>query len=173
LSVLIENPGILTVVLFILVIWLIFLSVQLSVIRRKYRMVNEAARRGDLASVINQCAMDISSLGAELKDTNQRQNQIRNQLKGAIQRVSIVRFDAFSDVGGKLSFAVAILNENGDGVVISTINGRQESRSYAKQVKAGESPHALSREEKEAIAKAMGGRHKFREKSAGDGYEEI
>jgi hypothetical protein len=54
-----------------------------------------------------------------------------------------------------LSFAVALLDHNGDGVLVSTINGRQESRSYAKPVTKGESTHNLSIEERQAIEEAL------------------
>jgi len=150
------NPTILIGIVFLLFVWLVVLSVQLSVIRRRYRVVNEAAKRGNLAGTINQCVKDIDEIETQLKEAKLYQEQTWNQLQGVIQRVGMVRFDAFGDAGGKLSFAAAMLNESGDGLIVSSINGRQESRCYAKPVKGGQSSYTLSREEKEAIAKAMG-----------------
>ncbi len=67
-----------------------------------------------------------------------------------------MRFDAFEDMGGRLSFSAALLDGRGDGVVITSINGRQESRSYAKPVARGASVHNLSDEEQQAIQEALG-----------------
>jgi Protein of unknown function (DUF4446) len=70
--------------------------------------------------------------------------------------VGLTRYDAFPDAGGHLSYSAAFLDEAGDGVVLSTINGRSETRSYAKPVRGGSSDHHLSDEERAAITLAMG-----------------
>ena len=78
-------------------------------------------------------------------------------LKGAVQHVGMVRYDAFEDVGGRLSFSCALLDDNGDGVVMTSINGRQDTRVYAKPVSSGRSSHNLSEEEDAAIRQALAG----------------
>lgn len=75
----------------------------------------------------------------------------------AIQHVGLVRFDAFDDMGGKLSFAAALLDAEGNGFVLSSINGRSETRIYAKPVERGMSQITLSDEENESIRRALGG----------------
>lgn len=75
----------------------------------------------------------------------------------AVRNVAVVRFDAFEEMGGRLSFSAALLDGHGDGVVITSINGRQETRCYAKRVRNGASAHNLSDEEREAIRQAMSG----------------
>jgi hypothetical protein len=75
----------------------------------------------------------------------------------AVRHVGVVRFDAFEDMGGRLSFSAAILDGRGDGVVITSINGRQDTRCYAKPVRAGNSAHHLTDEEREAIRRALEG----------------
>lgn len=80
------------------------------------------------------------------------------EIEGSIRNVALLRYDAFEDVGGRLSFSCALLDDHGDGVVLTSINGRQETRVYAKQVTQGTSSHNLSLEEEEAIRRAMGGR---------------
>jgi hypothetical protein len=79
-------------------------------------------------------------------------------IEGSVRNVALLRYDAFEDVGGRLSFSCALLDDHGDGVVLTSINGRQETRVYAKQVTQGTSSHNLSLEEEEAIRRAMGGR---------------
>ena len=72
-----------------------------------------------------------------------------------IQKVGIVRYSAFKDTGSDLSFAVAMLDENNDGVVFNGIYSREMSNIYAKPVKNGVSEYTLSEEEKEAIRRAI------------------
>jgi hypothetical protein len=69
--------------------------------------------------------------------------------------VALLRYDAFEDVGGRLSFSCAMLDDHGTGVVLTSINGRQETRVYAKPITDGGSTYNLSSEEEEAIRQAM------------------
>jgi hypothetical protein len=73
-----------------------------------------------------------------------------------VQRSATVRFNAFPDTGSDQSFAIALLDANGDGVVLSSLYGRNESRVYAKPIKGEKSTYQLTGEEKDAIAKASG-----------------
>jgi hypothetical protein len=72
----------------------------------------------------------------------------------ALRHVAVVRYDAFGDMGGRLSFSAALLDDQGDGLVLSSINGRSETRTYAKALVGGQSEHTLSPEEQDAIAAA-------------------
>jgi hypothetical protein len=72
----------------------------------------------------------------------------------ALRDLAVVRYDALSEMSGQLSFSVALLNALGDGVVLTSINGRQETRTYAKIVRSGEGAQALSPEEEQAVRSA-------------------
>ena len=74
----------------------------------------------------------------------------------AIRNVAVVRYDAFSDIGGQLSFSAALLDDAGDGIVLTVINGRNETRTYAKDIRDGTSVHRLSDDEVGAIDRALG-----------------
>lgn len=78
-----------------------------------------------------------------------------DEVAKCIQKVGIVRYSAFKDTGSDLSFAVAMLDENNDGVVFNGIYSREMSNIYAKPVKKGVSEYTLSEEEKEAIRRAI------------------
>jgi hypothetical protein len=78
----------------------------------------------------------------------------RADLSDALRHVAVVRYDAFGDMGGRLSFSAALLDDAGDGLVLTSINGRSETRTYAKGVKGGDSDHSLSPEEQQAIGYA-------------------
>ena len=76
-------------------------------------------------------------------------------MANCVQKIGIVRYNAFKDTGSDLSFAVAMLDENNDGVVFNGIYSREMSNIYAKPVKKGVSEYTLSEEEKEAIRRAI------------------
>lgn len=85
-------------------------------------------------------------------------NQIKNldnDLAKCIQKVGIVRYSAFKDTGSDLSFALALLDENNDGVVLNGIYSREMSNIYAKPVEKGKSTYTVSEEEAQAIQKAI------------------
>jgi hypothetical protein len=72
----------------------------------------------------------------------------------ALRDVAIIRYDALNEGAGQLSFSLALLNAIGDGVVLSSINGRAETRTYAKQIMAGQGKQELSPEEAQAVHSA-------------------
>jgi hypothetical protein len=76
----------------------------------------------------------------------------------ALRDLAVVRYDALSEMSGQLSFSVALLNSLGDGVVFSSINGRSETRTYAKIIRGGAGAHQLSPEEEQAVRSARLGR---------------
>ena len=87
-----------------------------------------------------------------LHATSKRQEA---SIGSTVRNVGLLRYDAFEDVGGRLSFSCALLDDHGTGVVLTSINGRQETRVYAKPVTAGTSSYNLSTEEQEAIRQAL------------------
>jgi hypothetical protein len=88
------------------------------------------------------------------QELRQRTEHLEQQLRLALQRVGIVRFNAFPEMGSELSFSIALLNDRIDGVVITGITGRDEFRVYAKQIEAGKSQQHLSAEETRALQQA-------------------
>jgi uncharacterized protein YlxW (UPF0749 family) len=88
----------------------------------------------------------------QLAGEQQRQTEL---MLTALQRIGLIRYDAFEDMGGHLSFSAALLDANGDGVVVTSINGRQDTRCYAKPVEGWNSTHNLSEEEEAAIRQAL------------------
>jgi len=82
---------------------------------------------------------------------------LRHDVSQALRHVAVVRYDAFGDMGGRLSFSAAIIDDTGDGLVISSIHGRGESRAYAKGVVGGDADATLTPEERQALAAARTG----------------
>lgn len=74
---------------------------------------------------------------------------------GALRRIALVRYDAFSEMSGRMSFSLALLNDAGDGIAISAITGRTDTRVYAKPIAGGHGEHELSPEERQAVMSAL------------------
>lgn len=91
------------------------------------------------------------TVGAQLHTLGQQLDATQAAVRLSLQHLAIVRYDAFGDMGGRMSWSVALLDDNGDGVVLTSINSRNDARSYAKEIKAFESEAKLSPEEEEAL----------------------
>jgi hypothetical protein len=80
--------------------------------------------------------------------------RLRDTIGGSLRRPTVVRYDAFGDMGGRLSWSLALLDDHGDGVVVTSISGRNDARSYAKGIKGWVCDMPLSPEEAEVVAAA-------------------
>lgn len=79
---------------------------------------------------------------------------LRAEALGALRHLAVVRYDAFDEMGGRLSWSLALLDDGGDGVVLTSIRGRNEARTYAKSVAGWKGEQELSPEETESVAHA-------------------
>ena len=79
---------------------------------------------------------------------------LRGEARSALKHLAVVRYDAFGDTGGHLSWSLAVLDDHGDGAVLTSIHGRNEARTYAKSVAGWTCEQQLSPEEQEALDRA-------------------
>ena len=133
------------------------LAARLRAARRTYASLLAGGDGGEdiLAAVARQVEAT-ERLRGKLNLVGRETAQLRQRVSSLVGTVGLTRYDAFGDVGGQLSYSAAFLDEAGNGVVLSTINGRAETRSYAKPVRGGRSDHNLSDEERAAITLSMG-----------------
>ena len=96
----------------------------------------------------------VGALNTRLTTLEGEAAELAATLPLAVQRVGLVRFNPFDDTGGDQSFALALLDAGGDGVVVSSLHTRTANRFYAKPVKAGHTTHALTTEERQALEQA-------------------
>ena len=96
----------------------------------------------------------LENMEKNFEELSQELEKLKKEGRLATQKVGIVRFNPFSEVGGDQSFSIALLDGNDSGVVITSLYARGENRVYAKPIKNGVSEYALSKEEKKAIEKA-------------------
>jgi len=97
---------------------------------------------------------DASSLPEDPRALRQEVAALKAENAEALRHVAVIRYDAFTDTGGQLSWSLALLDDNGSGVVLTSIQGRNESRTYAKNVTGWSSETQLSPEEDDAISHA-------------------
>ena len=97
---------------------------------------------------------DMSSLPQDPRALRQEVAALKAENAQALRHVAVIRYDAFTDTGGQLSWSLALLDDSGSGVVLTSIQGRNESRTYAKNVADWASETQLSPEEEDAITNA-------------------
>jgi hypothetical protein len=101
-------------------------------------------------------AEEIADLRALVADTMKNRKDVTPGTgPGALSNIALVRYDAFGEMSGRMSFSLALLDEHGDGVTISAIAGSADTRVYAKSVAAGKGEHDLSPEEHQAVSSAL------------------
>lgn len=134
----------------------IMLLVRTNKLQRKLTRLMKGTSSVSLEEMIAsyQEKVDTAKQDAEMCVDNLK--LLNSQIRNCVQKVGVVRFKAFEDVGSDLSYSVALLDDHNDGVVITSLFGRNISTSYAKPIEKGESKYALSDEEMYAMNKAMG-----------------
>lgn len=142
------------------------IALGLAVLAVSFSIVGGGKRRGNepgdpirlddtLRGVLQGQANQIKRLEDAVRTLNRTDKKQDVQIRGSVRKVALLRYDAFEDVGGRLSFSCAMLDDQGTGVVLTSINGRQETRVYAKPISEGRSSYNLSSEEEEAIRQAL------------------
>jgi hypothetical protein len=140
------------VVLGVAVAWLVR---RASALDRRLDGLTRGTDGRDLGAVLDTHVEKIYAVAGEVNALTSRAAVIEATQRKAIQRTGLVRYNPFEDTGGNQSFAVALLDAHGDGVVISSLHARSATRIYAKAIAAGRSEAALSDEESEALRLAM------------------
>ena len=97
---------------------------------------------------------DVEALPEDVQGLRQEVAALRREGSDALRHLAVVRYDAFDDMGGHLSWSVALLDDAGDGVVLTSIHGRSDARSYAKGLVGWESDQLLSPEEDAVVTAA-------------------
>lgn len=147
------------IILIINVILLISVIVSYARINKMNKNMNEFMKKlGDGKDIKEDLIkyMDrVTEVESGLKETNLRYDQLDEQIKKCVQKIGVVRYNAYKDSGRDLSFAVALLDENNNGVVFNGIYSREMSNIYAKPVFDGKSKYTITDEENQAIDKAI------------------
>lgn len=129
-------------------------AVWMIITEKRLRRFFLGKKAKDLEDTIASLENDISKLIKAKENTEKDISTINTKLKKTIRGLEAVRFNPFPDQGSNQSFAIGMLNEDGDGLVISSLYSRDRMSVFAKPIKGGKSEYELSSEEKEALQKA-------------------
>ena len=132
----------LVLVLVLLVVSVAALVVGLLALRRTTANARRISRRNP------------ANVPADLEGLRGEVQALRAEAAEALRHLAVVRYDAFGDMGGRLSWSMALLDDSGNGVVLTSIHGRSEARTYAKNIASWACDQAMSPEEEEAVSYA-------------------
>lgn len=147
--------GMVAIIAFILV-FTIAISIKQHKLKTKYEKFMEGANGKTLEKALLDKFTDIDNLKADTLAIHEELDNIKENLLTTIQKIGIIKYDAFMEMGGKLSFALALLDKDNDGVVINSVHSSREGcYSYLKEIIKGESFLELSAEERQALEQAV------------------
>lgn len=147
--------GSIGVILFIGILCIVLMC-KVHSLKKKYRSFMSGSTMESMEDEITKRFQEISNLQKETKEVKNRVARIEDTLKVVYQKVGIVKYDAFSEMGGKLSFVLALLTEENDGFLLNSMHSSREGcYTYIKEIIKGESFVILSEEEKLALKQAI------------------
>lgn len=120
----------------------------------KYNRFMNGLSGASMEEVLDDCINKVNGVIDKNKEIEYELNTVKRNMLYCVQKVGVVRYNAFDNVGSDLSFSIAMLDNNDDGVVISSLYSRETSSTYAKPVIGGKSKYPLSAEEIKAIDNA-------------------
>lgn len=139
----------------ILLIMIIINMVQTSKLKKKYKKFMSGKNAKSLEDTLIKRLDQVDSL-MEANNANEKSiNQIFKDMKFTFQKIGLVKYDAFNEMGGKLSFSLALLNQANDGFVLNAVHSREGCYTYIKEIVDGNSIIVLAEEEQEALKMAM------------------
>ena len=149
------NITLLVITLLLLVMYILN-SIKLTKLRKNYSdFMAKLGKGNDINEMLQKYVKDVEEIKKENNEIEQYCRKLDEDSKQNLKKIGMVRYNAYKDTGSDLSFALAILNDNNTGIVLNGIYGRDTSNIYAKPITEGTSKYALSKEEKEALEKAM------------------
>lgn len=152
LSYMVGILGILVIVMYLLLIHLFY---NLNYMKKRYKKMMTGVDGVNLERMMIGCIDSTKAVADENAKLWEENKAIKELLSKALTKVAIVRFRAFEDMGSDLSYAVAMLDSHNNGVVLSSIFAREDSRSYAKPIVNGTSTYPMTSEEEDALRQAM------------------
>ena len=144
--------GILVIIMYIMILNL-FLS--LRHMKKRYKKMMTGVESGNLERMLIGHIDEVKRVKEQNTALEVENQKLDNLLQQALTRIGMVRYRAFEDMGGDLSYAVAMLDAHNNGVILSSVFGREGSQAYAKPIENGSSSYTLTEEEQQALREAM------------------
>lgn len=154
------NSSVIIFIMFIafiaLLIWQITLFRRFKEVNRRYKLLNRGANGADLEQILVKYAEDVAKLEKNERSLIRDHDLLKEQVAECLHNPGLIRFNAFDNMGSDLSFSLALLDRRGDGVVLTGLYGRDETRLYAKPIRKGTSDYSMTEEEVKAVQRALG-----------------
>lgn len=155
-----ENYGVeilLTALLILLIsiVVLICASIKMNRTTKIYKRIIETGSGIDLERFLTENLEMFYDVSDQMEKIRSTFDDFKSEIRLCYKKTGIVRYDAFEDMGGKMSFAIALLDDKNNGFILNSIHGRSENRTYLKPLINGGSEYQLSDEEKAALEKAL------------------
>ncbi|WP_238473256.1 DUF4446 family protein [Desulforamulus profundi] len=126
---------VLAVIIFLLFISQVILFRRFKDVNRRYRLLTRGPSGADLEEILQNYAGDVKKLKAKEQELKREQDILKEQVAQCVHNPGLIRFNAFDNMGSDLSFSMALLDRRGDGVVLTGLYGRDETRIYAKPIR--------------------------------------
>ena len=134
--------------------WMTVLQVRFSRLRKQYERMMAGVEGGNLEQALTEHIDRVQQACTSVAELQMETLRIDRTLRHTMQWTGVVRFNPFRSTGGDQSFAWAIADSEGNGIVLSSLHARDQTRVYAKPLNNWESPYSLTEEEQEAITRA-------------------
>jgi hypothetical protein len=144
----------LTVLLVVVAVWVFDLQARLRRLERSYANLFSSEEEPSFAAALERLAARFSEMNTRTERLVVRMDEIDRTLIRSVQGMGLVRYSAFEDTGGDQSFSLAMVDGDGDGVIVSALYGRDATRVYAKPVEGWTSSRTLAEEEEQALSQA-------------------
>ncbi|MFM8241064.1 MAG: DUF4446 family protein [Actinomycetota bacterium] len=131
------------------------LLVRTGRMRQQYRVLDAADGRESFVEVVARKAEEVEALRDDVATLAASIRATQSEVNRAIRHVGLIRYDAFGDMGGRMSFSVALVDDFGNGFILTTVHARSESRTYIKEIRGGMAEVTLSPEESQALEDAI------------------
>ena len=160
-----ENADIIVILLILLVIVVIAETVSIIVMHKKYiSFMKKLGNGNNLDELLKIYISDVENVKKDNSEIKEYYTKLDSDIASCVQKVGLVRYNAFKDVGSDLSFAIALLDGNDNGVVLNGLYGSESSNIYAKPIKNKKSTYQLSDEEEYALEIAEQNKNKKKKK---------
>ncbi len=134
------------VIILILLILLFNVKGKLNALQKKYDFFMQGEDMS-VDTLLTNTLTDLRKAQEELAELKSKHTALREQVKGCLQTVKLERYDAFDAMGGKMSYSLLLADERKNGIILTSVYGREESRCYAKDIKEGKASYTLAEEE--------------------------
>lgn len=148
--------GMAGIIIILFILCIVALS-KIGGLRRRYNSFMEGKNAKSLEETLIKRLEQVDILIAANKSNETKISKLMQGMRYTFQKVGMVKYDAFNEMGGKLSFSLALLNESDDGFVMNAVHSREGCYTYIKEIIAGNSMIPLAEEEEEALLMAIEG----------------